>query len=98
MGRGKDWCILRTGASRTLPLDASLEAAGFEVWDPVQTLSRRRGASRERVEYPAPIMPAFVFAWADRRPELAQIAAQPFSDHPGFSVFRYLGAIEQVAA
>lgn len=94
--RGKDWCILRTGASRTLPLVASLESAGFDVWSPVQTLIRRRGPARERVEYAAPIMPTFVFARADRRHELAHLAAQPFSNHPGFSVFRYLGAIPTI--
>jgi len=96
MGRGNDWCILRTGASRTLPLVTSLQAAGFDVWSPVQTLTRRRGPARDRVEYTAPIMPTFVFARADRRHELAQIAAQPLSDHPGFSVFRYLGAIPTI--
>ncbi len=96
MSRGKDWCILRTGASRTLPLVASLQATGFDVWSPVQTLTRRRGPARERVEYVAPIMPTFVFARAERQHELAQIAAQPFSDHPGFSVFRYLGAIPTI--
>jgi len=96
MGRGNDWCILRTGASRTLPLVASLEAAGFDVWSPVQTLTRRRGPARERVEYAAPIMPTFVFARADRRHDLARIAALPFSEHPGFSVFRYLGAIPTI--
>ena len=96
MSRGNDWCILRTGASRTLPLVASLQEAGFDVWSPVQTLTRRRGPARDRVEYTAPMMPTFVFARADRRHELAQIAAQPFSEHPGFSVFRYLGAIPTI--
>lgn len=96
MARGNDWCILRTGASRTLPLVASLEAAGFDVWSPVQTLTRRRGPARERVEYAAPIMPTFVFARADRRHDLARIAALPFSEHPGFSVFRYLGSIPTI--
>lgn len=96
MGRGNDWCILRTGASRTLPLVASLQAAGFDVWSPVQTLTRRRGPARDRVEYAAPIMPTFVFARADRRDDLARVAALPFSEHPGFSVFRYLGAIPTI--
>jgi len=97
MGRGNDWCILRTGASRTLPLVASLQAAGFDVWSPVQTLTRSRGRARERVEYAAPIMPTFVFARADRRDNLARLAALPFSGHPGFSVFRYLGAIPTIS-
>ncbi|RYF07026.1 MAG: hypothetical protein EOO77_26220 [Oxalobacteraceae bacterium] len=96
MGRGNDWCILRTGASRTLPLVASLQAAGFDVWSPVQTLIRRRGPARERVEYLAPIMPTCVFARADRRHDLARLAALPFTEHPGFSVFRYLGAIPTI--
>ena len=80
-----------------MPLVASLEAAGFDVWSPMQMLTRRRGPARARVEYAAPIMPTFVFARADRRHDLAQISAQPFSDHPGFSVFRYLGAIPTIA-
>lgn len=41
-------------------------------------------------------MPTFVFAGADRRHDLARIAALPFSEHPGFSVFRYLGAIPTI--
>lgn len=97
MGRGNDWCILRTGASRTLPLVASLEAAGFDVWSPVQTLNRRRGRTRERVEYAAPIMPTFVFARAIHRDELLRLASLPFSDHPGFSVFRHLGGIPLIS-
>jgi len=96
MGRDKDWCILRTGASRTLPLVASLEVAGFDVWSPVQTLIRRRGPARERVEYPAPIMPTFVFARADRMYDLARLSSMPFSEHPGFSLFRHLGEIQTV--
>lgn len=96
MGRVNDWCILRTGASRTLPLAASLQAAGFDVWSPVQTLMRRRGRMRERVEYAAPIMPSFVFARASQRYALASIAAQPFSEHPSFSIFRHLGAIPTI--
>ena len=97
MGRGNDWCILRTGASRTLPLVASLEAAGFDVWSPVQTLTRRRGRTRERVEYAAPIMPTFVFARARHRDDLLRLAALPFSDHPGFSIFRHLGRIPLIS-
>jgi len=97
MGRDKDWCILRTGASRTLPLVASLEAAGFDVWSPVQTLTRRRGRTRERVEYQAPIMPTFVFARAYQRDDLARLAALPFGEHPGFSMFRYLGDIPLIS-
>ncbi|MEG3162282.1 hypothetical protein U1763_17405 [Sphingomonas sp. LB2R24] len=62
----------------------------------MQTLTRRRGRTRERVEYAAPIMPTFVFARADRRDDLARLAALPFSEHPGFSVFRYLGAIPTI--
>lgn len=96
MGRGNDWCILRTGASRTLSLVTSLQAAGFDVWSPVQTLTRRRGPARERVEYAAPIMPTFVFARADRRHDLARLAGLPFSEHPSFSVFRHLGTIPTI--
>ena len=91
--RGRDWCILRTSGQRTLALAASLTQAGFDVWTPMQTATRRRGRTRERVEYDAPVMPTFVFARADRVADLAAIAAAPVSPHPPFSLFRYLGRI-----
>lgn len=97
MGRGQDWCILRTSGGRTLKLAASLAAAGLDVWTPVQTLSKRRGRDRERVEFDAPIMPTFVFARAEQVPELARLAALPVSDHPGFSVFRHMGRVPLIA-
>ncbi|WP_156340214.1 transcription termination/antitermination protein NusG [Sphingomonas sp. Leaf17] len=95
--RGHDWCILRTGASRTLALAASLSAAGFDVWTPTETRSRRKGRSRERVDYAAPIMPTFVFARAAHVADLAAVASLPFTAHPGFSIFRHLGRVPLVS-
>lgn len=91
------WCILRTSGGRTLPLAKSLASAGFDVWTPVQTLTKRRGRVRERIAYDAPIMPTFVFARADQLPDLARIASQPFSSHPDFSIFRHLGRVPLIS-
>lgn len=92
-GAGMRWCILRTSGGRTLPLANSLLGAGFDVWTPVQTLTKRRGRTRERIAYDAPIMPTFVFARAYQLVDLARIAAQPSSSHPDFSIFRHLGRV-----
>ena len=92
-----DWLILRTSGGRTLRLAQSLADAGFGVWTPVQTLSKRRGRTRERVAYNAPIMPTFVFAQAQHLGELARISALPFSDHPDFSIFRHMGRVPLIS-
>jgi hypothetical protein len=58
MGRdsgAEGWCILRTSPARTLPLAASLMAAGVEAWSPAQMVTRRMGRKRERVEQAAPV-------------------------------------------
>jgi hypothetical protein len=85
------WCILRTGAARTLPLAASLAAAGLTVWTPTQMV-RRAGRGRQRrdvEERAAPITPTFVFASAGDLYDLIRIASDPVSRHPPFSIFRH---------
>ncbi len=88
---GEGWCILRTGAARTLALTASLAAAGLTAWTPTQMV-RRAGRGRQRrdvEERPAPITPTFVFAAAGDLYELIRLAADPTSGHPSFSIFRH---------
>jgi hypothetical protein len=98
MGRGNDWCILRTSAGRTLPLVASLQEAGLDAWSPmVVKVTRKPRGSKGRVERECPIMPTFVFARAACLPALAEILAQPMNPHPSFSIFRYYGRIPLVA-
>ena len=84
---GDYWCILRTAGPRTLPLTRSLAAAGFDVWTPVQTGTRRKPRSQVTTEFEAPIVPTFVFARADRLNDLRRIASLPVKPHPAFSVF-----------
>lgn len=91
------WCVLRTSGGRTLALARSLADAGLDVWTPVQSLTKRRGRSRERVAYDAPIMPTFVFARAQHLADLERIRALPAGTHPGFSIFRYLGRIPLIS-
>jgi len=100
MGRATEtagWCILRTSGGRTLKLARSLADAGFDVWSPMQTATRRRGRTRERVEFDAPIMPTFVFARAAQLTDIIRALAAPSSRHPPFSIFRHAGRIPLIA-
>jgi hypothetical protein len=98
------WCILWTAGPRTIALAKSLKAAGIEAWTPIRTFRRerpmrafsgRRSAKRV-VEVDAPILATVVFARYVHVPELLAIAAQPFSPHPGFSIFKHGGGIPRV--
>lgn len=88
-----DWCILRTSGRATLSLAASLSNAGFDVWTPIQIEQRRTPRSKAKVEWPAPIMPTFVFARADCMPEMLALSKTAVKAHADFSVFRFQGRI-----
>ncbi|MET3826551.1 transcription antitermination factor NusG [Sphingomonas sp. PvP055] len=92
-----DWCILRTSGGRTLNLARSLAEAGFDVWTPQETLSRRVPRKKTVVDREVAILPTFVFARAVHIPELAAALALPVNPHPSFSIFRYLGDIPLLA-
>jgi hypothetical protein len=92
-----DWCILRTSGGRTLNLARSLAEAGFDVWTPQETLSRRVPRKKTVVDREVAILPTFVFARALHIPELAAALALPVNPHPSFSIFRYLGDIPLLA-
>jgi len=99
MGRdsgAEGWCILRTSPARTLPLAASLVAAGVEAWSPTQMVTRRMGRKRERVEQAAPVTATFVFARVHHLADLLALAKSPTSPHPAFSVFRHRDRIPVV--
>jgi transcription antitermination factor NusG len=106
------WCILRTAPSRTVPLVKALAAAGFEVWTPQETSSRRAARSRIEKEVVVPITPSIAFAEYERLPELVMLsrmqsprtktwddAARAWISKPvpPFSVFRFLDAYPRVA-
>lgn len=92
------WIILRTAAPRTLRLAESLAEAGFRVWTPRQTISRRvpRSKDKERREIETPIIPTFVFAEADQKDALRALAAQPLHQHPIFSLMSFRGGVPEV--
>lgn len=92
-----DWCILRTSGGRTLNLARSLAEAGFDVWTPQETLSRRVPRKKTVVDREVAILPTFVFARAVHIPELAAALALPVNPHPSFSIFRYMGDIPLLA-
>lgn len=83
-------CILRMASGRTLSVAQSLSAAGFDVWAPSEVLQRRFPRSRKAVEQRAPILPTFAFARAEHITELLALSKSPVSEHPPFSLFRYL--------
>lgn len=92
------WIILRTAAPRTLRLADSLTEAGFRVWTPRQTISRRvpRSKDKERREVETPIIPTFVFAEADQKDAFRALAAQPLHQHPPFSLLTYRGGVPDI--
>jgi hypothetical protein len=83
------WCILRTGGKRTLRLADSLLDHGIEAWTPKETRKLRLPRTREVTHRTLPIMPTFVFARARHLPDLAAIARDYRSPHPGFSIQLY---------
>lgn len=91
------WCILRTGGPKTLPLAASLAAAGIDAWTPTAVLRQKARSKRKAVEHAAPITPTFVFVRATHLPDLAAILAAPKNPHPGFSIFQWAGRFPLIA-
>lgn len=91
------WIILRMAGPRTLAVAASLTQAGFEVWTPVGQTSRRRPRSKARVEQSVPVMPTYCFARAVHLHALLAEAANPATDHPAFSVFRWGGRVPLIS-
>ena len=96
--RRPSWIILRTAAPRTLRLADSLAEAGFSVWTPRQTISRRipRSKDKERREVETPIIPTFVFADAEHKDALRTLAAQPLHAHPPFSLMTHRGGVPEI--
>lgn len=107
-----DWCILRTSPSQTLKLAASLQEAGYEVWTPVEIVTRRLPRSRRRIEQMVPITPSFVFAAQESLGELIALARSAALSHlvwdkverrmvqrgfPQFTLFRSMGAYPRVS-
>ena len=82
------WCILRTSNQNTLPLAKSLAASGFTVWTPIEERTVRvpRANVKRRVSFP--LMPSYVFALADRLPDLFALANDPTRQHRQFRVFQ----------
>lgn len=71
------WCILRTAPSRTLPLAAALDAAGYRAWTPQETRRVRSGHARVPKDVAAPMMPTIVFAEYERLPMLVALSRMP---------------------
>lgn len=92
-GCARRWCILRTAGARTLPLAASLNAAGFDAWTPQLTIRRRRPRSKAMVELQAAILPTFVFLRSDRLDDLRRLAMRPGSALVQFSVLSHAGRV-----
>lgn len=106
------WCILRTSAGSTLRLVKALRSSDFEVWTPIETVTKRarKGERPEPVE--TPILPSFAFARANRLVELIELARSPSltfqvwdaelrrmvtKGYPHFSIFRNAGDYALIA-
>lgn len=102
-----DWCILRTAGRTTLSLAASLAEDGFEVWTPVETVTKRVPRMNARRTIRQAILPTYVFARAAHLVDLLQLAAMPVKPrrgkgllqpaHGAFTVLHAFGKIPMVA-
>ncbi|GGB21409.1 hypothetical protein GCM10011380_08710 [Sphingomonas metalli] len=94
------WLILRTSGGQTLPLAASLGAAGFAVWTPARVLRRsipaKTPSGKRLIATDAPILPTFVFAAEADLLRLAAAAVELPSPHPAFSIYRHGGRVPLV--
>lgn len=102
-----DWIILRCAGRSTLPLVQSLGEDGFEVWSPVETITKRVPRMNARFKVEAAMMPSYVFARRAHLVDLIQLAALPVKPrrgaglskpaHQDFSVLHAFGGIPLVA-
>lgn len=100
------WCILRCAGRSTLPLAASLAEDGFEVWTPVETITKRVPRMNARFTVRRPILPSYVFASDEHLVDLLQLAALPVKSrrgaglllpaHASFTVLHAFGKIPLV--
>lgn len=91
------WCILRCSGPNTLPLLTSLTKAGFEVWTPVELITRRVPKANVKRRLENAMLPSYLFAAADRLIDLIQLANTPGKDHRDFRVFKQLDRFPLIA-
>lgn len=101
------WIILTTAGQRTLRLAESLAEDGFEVWTPKRTGLFRVPRANFKRKVTLPLLPGFIFAAAHHDQDLLELAAMPVKPrrgeglskpaHDGFSVFRFLDSIPEIA-
>ena len=96
-GSMQRWCIQRTAGPRTLPLAASLIAAGFDAWAPQMTIRRRRPRSKTMTELQAAILPTFVFLSANGLDDLRRLVAMSPAAVPPFSVMSHAGRVPLIS-
>jgi hypothetical protein len=84
-------------AQITLALVHSLAKAGFEVWTPVKTITKRRSRSTETRDVTYALTPTYVFAKANQLLDLLAEAANPAADHPKFKVARWAGKFPMIS-
>lgn len=102
-----DWCILRTAPRSTMALAASLADDGYDVWTPIETVTKRVPRASAKFEVRLPIMPSYVFARVRHLVDLLQLAELPVKPrrgagcrqpaHSDFHVLHAFGRIPLVA-
>lgn len=79
------WCILRCAGRATFRLAGSLANKGYETWAPQRIKRTRIPKLNIRTDVPVPLLPSYVFAKANRLPELLELSKINF---PQFFVMR----------
>lgn len=82
------WVVLRCAGASTLPLARSLGEAGFEVWTPTETVTKRVPRTNVKRRITLPVMPGYLFADRAQLWDLVDLAEQLIKGHRDFSVMR----------
>ncbi len=91
------WCILRCSGQNTLPLVRSLALAGFDVWAPIERVTKRVPRANIKRKVDVAMLPSYIFARARHVAELFALANDPVKDHRDFRVFRQRDRLALIA-
>lgn len=91
------WFVMRTAHRHTIRLQRALGELGYRSWAPVAKKLRRIPRSKKSREIEFAMMPTYVFGQLCDLDSIRQLARNPASNVPYFSIFRFGGGIALVA-
>jgi transcription antitermination factor NusG len=91
------WCILGADSPDTLRAAASLRAAGFKVWTPIEKRVAKMPRTGASFDKDRALTPGYIFAHVGHVNELLRLAMMPNRRHPRFWVFHHKGGIPLIA-